>query len=218
MKMLRGVFGVMALGLFVAVLITPAQIRRDQKTKVTFNRPMEIPGQVLPAGTYYFKLFDSMANRNIVEVWNEDETQRLALILAIGNLRFTPTDNPVIEYKEQYGDQPHALRAWFYGGQKEGLEFVYPKSRAVEIAQASQETVPAETFEPTETNMRTVPLIAITPRGTEEPVAKAFEAAEPATVAEELPKTASSTPLIALLGAAFIGIGLGLKRLVKQHS
>ena len=31
----------------------------DQLTKVTFSGPVEIPGQVLPAGTYWLKLLDS---------------------------------------------------------------------------------------------------------------------------------------------------------------
>jgi len=46
----------------------------DQKTIFTFSGPVEIPGQVLTAGTYVFKLADSQSDRNIVQVYNKEET------------------------------------------------------------------------------------------------------------------------------------------------
>jgi hypothetical protein len=45
----------------------------DQKTIFTFSGPVEIPGQVLSAGTYVFKLADSASDRNIVQVFNKDQ-------------------------------------------------------------------------------------------------------------------------------------------------
>jgi hypothetical protein len=45
----------------------------NQKTVFTFSGPVEIPGQVLPAGTYIFKLLDSQADRDVVQVFNKDE-------------------------------------------------------------------------------------------------------------------------------------------------
>ena len=47
----------------------------NKRTTVTFNVPVEIPGagaQVLPAGTYVFRLLDSLSDRNIVQVFNKD--------------------------------------------------------------------------------------------------------------------------------------------------
>ena len=38
----------------------------DKKTDVTFNQPVEVPGMVLSAGTYVFKLADSESDRSIV--------------------------------------------------------------------------------------------------------------------------------------------------------
>lgn len=59
---------------FAGGLIRPAVADEwDQKTTVTFSQPVEIPGQVLPAGTYVFKLADSMSDRNIVQVYNSEE-------------------------------------------------------------------------------------------------------------------------------------------------
>src|SRR6476660_8176704 len=67
----------------------------NKKTVVTFSAPVEIPGvgaQVLPAGTYVFKLLDSQSDRHIVQVFNEDESHIYATILAIPNWRLQPTD------------------------------------------------------------------------------------------------------------------------------
>src|SRR5690242_21128649 len=41
----------------------------NKKTKVTFTEPIEVPGMVLPAGTYTFALADSLSDRNIVQIW-----------------------------------------------------------------------------------------------------------------------------------------------------
>jgi hypothetical protein len=45
----------------------------DQKTIFTFSGPVEIPGQVLSAGTHVFKLADSSFDRSIVHVFSKDE-------------------------------------------------------------------------------------------------------------------------------------------------
>ena len=80
--------------------------------------------------------------------------------------------------------------------------------------------VPAEAFEPTPSTLETVPLVAVTPQGKEEPIAEAFpekQAAAP-LVAKELPKTASPLPLIALLGALSLAIGFGLRRFASKKA
>src|SRR3954470_1612004 len=40
----------------------------DKTTKVTFSEPVQVPGKVLPAGTYVFRLHDSTSNRHIVQI------------------------------------------------------------------------------------------------------------------------------------------------------
>ena len=36
----------------------------DKTTKITFSEAVQVPGTVLPAGTYIFKLYDSPSNRH----------------------------------------------------------------------------------------------------------------------------------------------------------
>jgi hypothetical protein len=221
MKIVKTVLVVSALSL-LAAMSTPG-VRADEynkKTVMTFNQPVEIPGQILPAGTYTFKLLDSRSDRHIVQVFNADGTKLIATILTINDYRLQPTGRTVVKFAEQSGDQPDALKAWFYPGDNFGQEFVYPKPRAIELAVALKEPVaalPADT-----TDLDTVAIVAVTPEQTEVPVTEVIQTTAPVaqdpapTVATAaLPKTASSVPLIALLGLASLGAALAVKRLAS---
>lgn len=113
----------------------------NKKTKVTFSGPVEVPGKVLPAGTYTFQLLNSNANRDIVQIWNQDRTQLDDTILAIPDYRSNPSGKTVITFNERPSNTPEALRAWFYPGDKYGVQFVYPHQQAVNIAQRSNQNV-----------------------------------------------------------------------------
>ena len=113
----------------------------DKKTTATFSAPVEVPGRVLPAGTYVFKLLDSPSNRHIVQIYNKDETKLVAEILAVPDERLEPKGKTVISFEERPGNSPEALRAWFYPGDNFGQEFVYPHSKAKELAKRSGQHV-----------------------------------------------------------------------------
>src|SRR5258708_292055 len=70
----------------------------DQKTIFTFSGPVEIPGQVLSAGTYVFKLADSSSNRNVVQVFSEDERHLYGTFLSIPDQRLRPAGKPIITF------------------------------------------------------------------------------------------------------------------------
>ena len=127
----------------LAVLLTPivSADEWDKKTIVTFNSPVEIPGKVLPAGTYVFKLLDSTSNRNIVQIYDKDEKHLIATMLALPDYRLKPSDKPVLAFEERPSGSPEALRAWFYPGDNFGQQFVYPHKRAVELAQRTHQNV-----------------------------------------------------------------------------
>lgn len=131
------------LAAFCFAAISPT-IRADQwnkKTYVTTNAPIEIPGKVLPAGTYTFQLLDSISDRNIVQILNKDQSHLFATIITVPDYRLQPTGHTVIKFAETPAGDPPALRAWFYPGDRYGQQFVYPKSRAVELAKQSNQSV-----------------------------------------------------------------------------
>ena len=52
------------------VLVTPLAVADDwnRETVITFSGPVEVPGvgaQILPAGTYIFKIFNSLSDRRM---------------------------------------------------------------------------------------------------------------------------------------------------------
>jgi hypothetical protein len=224
-KALLGLFAVTLLG--ATVLPSALADTWNKKTVVTFSQDVEVPGKILPAGTYTFQLLDSLSDRHIVQIFNADGSQIIATILAINNYRLQPTGETVMKFGERPGDSPEALRAWFYPGDNFGQEFVYPKVRAIELAQTAKVIVPAVAVDSIDDNViKTVPIVAVTPDQKEVEVATVIQttppAAAPAPVAvketEELPKTASSMPLIALLGGLSISLAIGLKLFLKLAS
>jgi hypothetical protein len=201
----------------------------NRKTIVTFDEPFEVPGvgaQVLPAGTYVFKIFDSASDRHIVQIFNQAEDHVYTTILAIPNYRLKSTDKTVMTFKERGEGQPEAIRAWFYPGRQWGEEFVYPKTRALELAKIVNEPVlatPIELPAPVEA-LKTAPVVAVKPTGEEVAATEVVEAppvevanAEPAPATPAaLPDTASHLPLVALIGLLSLGTWFGVSALSKR--
>src|ERR1700680_4341834 len=135
MKIVR----VMAVLLGIALLAASAgyyTVRADEwdkTTKLTFNEAVQVPGTVLPAGTYIFRLYDSASNRHVVRIFKEDNTTLVTTILAIPNQRLKPAEKTILPYSERPTNQPQAVNAWFYPGDNTGQQFVYQKSQAVEL-------------------------------------------------------------------------------------
>jgi hypothetical protein len=190
----------------------------DQKTIFTFSGPVEIPGQVLEPGTYVFKLADSQSDRNIVQVFDKNQTHLYGTFLAIPDYRLKRPGKPIITFEERAVGSPEAVRAWFYPGENYGHEFVYPKVKAVALAKANNmpvasmpnemaanTTQPAITMqEPPVVAMKQTPLKAQKPTEEEVEIAEVFQAPPPSEAAAQrprgLPKTASPLPLVGLIG------------------
>lgn len=214
---------IMLAGLAFALLgAAPAVVvgqTMSQRTVLTFSQPFEIPGHVLPAGTYTFELIDSLSDRHIVQVSSADGSRPIAIVLAIANYRLEATNRTVMTFNEVPVGSPETLRAWFAPGRNWGDEFVYPRRRALELAATSKVPVPAIAVAAEDPDLKTVPLVAVTPEQQEVPVAAVIQTtpmpeqlvastsgSQDATQqARELPQTASPLFLVGLLGVASLG-------------
>jgi hypothetical protein len=188
----------------------------DKKTTLTFNESVPVPGTTLSAGTYVFKLADS-SDRTIVQIWNEDETRLITTILAVADYRAKTPDKTIVSFDERPAGQPKALRAWFYPGDTSGVELVYPKQRATELAQANQQpvlSVPEDATDAASMKTATVEPVA-PPRVTaaDNPQELMEIAQVTAAETEELPHTASAMPSIAMGGLLLLAGAVGLRRL-----
>jgi hypothetical protein len=109
----------------VAVPRTVAADEWNKETRFTFSEDVEIPGKVLPAGTYIFKLADSPADRHVVQVFDQNR-EILATVLTIPAQRLRPADEPQVGFGEQSTGAPLPIKTWFYPGDLGGEEFIYP--------------------------------------------------------------------------------------------
>lgn len=220
-------------GLLVAMMPVARADEWDQRTVFTFSAPVEIPGQVLLPGTYVFKLADSSSDRNIVQVFNKDESHLYGTFLAIPDYRIKRSGKPIITFDERPIGTPEAVKAWFYPGQNYGHDFVYPKPKAAALAKASRTPVPSMPEELTQNTtmpttsvqephvvaMKTAQLKAQTPAEEEVEIAEVFAEPAPATDAplpEQLPTTASQLPLIGIAGLLSLGAALVLRLLTTR--
>ncbi len=208
--------------------------------------PVHLQGWgTLPAGTYVFKLLNSSSNRHIVQIFNEDQTKIYATILAIPNYRLEAKDKTVITFNEGIRGKPESLRAWFYPGANWGEEFVYPQAQAVELAKVAKQPVlvaladvPVEVAKPEEpaiiAQLTLAPVKAVQPTGEVVELAQVVQTTPPATrvtaapapaqapaqtptlVAETLPDTASSIPLILVFAVLALAGGFIVRTLTKE--
>jgi hypothetical protein len=99
----------------IAALITCAALftglpvgadQADQRTTLTFSQPVELPGVILPAGKYVFKLVNVLSYRHVIQVSNAEETMVLATLLAIPDYRMEPTADTVVWFAERPANRP----------------------------------------------------------------------------------------------------------------
>lgn len=130
-----------------AVLLTASMAPKtygdewNEKTVVTTNAPIEIPGRVLPAGTYVFRLLDSQSDRSILEIFDKNEQHLVTTVMAVPDYRMRTPGHPILKFEERASNAPEALRAFFYPGNNFGLQFVYPHDQAVAIAKRTDQNV-----------------------------------------------------------------------------
>jgi hypothetical protein len=126
MRYVKRITFVFALALFVLASRTARADEFDRFMVLTFSSPVEVPGTVLPEGTYEFKLADPNGDRNVLEIRSGDGSKVYATLLTIPTERTTPTDEPVVTFEERAGGAPEAIRTVFYPGETTGMEFQYP--------------------------------------------------------------------------------------------
>jgi hypothetical protein len=140
-----------------AVLACPARASDILKiTYVYFRTPTEIPGgKILPVGTYAFRMMDDSSSTKVVQVFlalqdgtvgtpsnynvNKPMTP-VATVLAVTDYLHRPGRAAVTYWRTHGG--PNALRTLFFGTDPTALVFVYPQTRAEELAKAANQPVP----------------------------------------------------------------------------
>lgn len=203
--------------------LATAQDNFNRTTRITFSAPVELPTKTLPAGTYLFRLSDSKNDRHIVQVFDEDGEELVTTLFAMPTHRAERSDETVITFRETAANMPPPIRFWYYPSDLMGQEFAYPRERALEIAQATGESVlaidgdrivrveptpipaptPTPIPTPTEPPPVTPPITTVEPTPVPE--------TEPMGTSGRLPQTASELPLVGLIGLLALGGALLLR-------
>jgi hypothetical protein len=132
-----------------------------KKSVITIKDLSEVPGMVLEPGTYVLKAEESpSATRAVVQLLNQDESQVLTSFIAVPDHRQRPEPESVITFYEGVTEGPRPIQTWFYTGEMNGYEFVYPKARAKQIAKQTDDHVMASESNDSE-------IVAITKSGKE---------------------------------------------------
>src|SRR5215510_6173119 len=122
-------FTLAALAIVCLVVLTPkaqAQLL-NEKIRVTFSAPVELPGLVLPSGTYVFMALEP---GHLTRVMSGDEKTLYGTFLTIPEDRLEPVEKPTIVLGENTTGTPERVDAWFYPGDSTGSEFTYRESNA----------------------------------------------------------------------------------------
>lgn len=206
---------------------------RDKLTIMTFTEPVEIPGQILPAGTYVFKLLDSNAGRNVVQIFTQDQKQLVATIMALPDYRLLPTRDTTVRLEERSAGSPEALHSWFYPGDNYGIQFVYPKAeqrfadRSEPAAPAVQTLAAAPTPEPEPAPPATAMAVETAPSETTFVTGEKFligqeVPADPAdngpAIPATLPQTAGNFAILPLVGMLLLSGGLTAIRFAARQN
>jgi hypothetical protein len=212
MRLLKIVVTVAGLGLLLHLGASPASAEKEWRSPLTLGEPTEIPGTVLEPGKYLVRVLDVNEPRKVVQFMNAEETKVFATVMGVPNYRVTVTGEGQFIYFQRAAGRPQALKAWFYPVNNFGIEFVYPKVEAIEIAESSRQNVfAAETAQPAPEEK----IVAVTPERKEMPIQEEPLADEPTQVAQAapktLPRTGSRLPVIGLAGLVALAAGLALR-------
>ena len=220
----------------------------DYRTYFTFSAPVTLPGITLPAGKYVFRLADPDSSRKVINVLSGDGKKSLAMLHTIPNRAMKAPKDAEIRFMETSAKVPPPVKTWWYAGKAIGYEFIYPRKQALELAKATSEpilTTAKETTDlasadlsrvndaenqavkvepepaPREASGRAQPADADAAQGgAGASAARDVRADERArtTARTQLPRTASSTPTVLMLGALALALGLGFSLVSRARA
>jgi hypothetical protein len=210
----------------------------DKRTYFTFNQPVALPGVMLPAGTYMFRIANPDTSRNVIAVSNKQGTEQFAMLNTVQSQRRDAPKDSELRFIETAAGAPPAVGTYWYMGERTGYEFIYTKEQLAALNSSAQ---PAPEVAVTNSESAVVPPVAnpatspdvvegngvpSVEESNESQVAQAqpvqpapqqpaaSQPAQPETgsARERLPQTASPLALLLLSGLATAGFGVKLLR------
>jgi hypothetical protein len=140
--LIRKMLSIICLALATAILVPVLHAdQANQSTKVTFSQPVQIPGKILPAGTYWIQMARN-GDPDIVQIFTERH-DLIATLFTITRERSKPTEPPAFVLANPGDGKAQAIVAWFYPNRTEGHEFLYPNVERQDLARDTKQNVVA---------------------------------------------------------------------------
>jgi hypothetical protein len=160
-----------------------------------------------------FKVVLFQGSRDIIQVTNKGEDRVFGTYITVTKYRPQPSADVIVTFREMPAGSPATIDAWWHPGQTDGHQFIYPESTPVSFAKVENEPAPSPpmteelTPSPTPVEESTVAM-ENAPATVEESSSEEQPMSQPE--AASLPKTASSLPLVGLIGLLSLAGGFGL--------
>ena len=203
------------------------------ETEFTFSTPVEMPGVTLPPGTYIFRLADANTSRTVMQVLAKDGSSKsYGIFMTTMVQRPEASQKAELRFLETPAGAPAAVKTWWYPGNSNGREFIFPREQARRLAATTRTAVlTTKADKVTDDQMKTADLTYIQPNGDDSAslggdssprsAARASTSDQPVQVGQSaanmqnspasmqtsadrrsLPRTSTFLPLIGLLGLA----------------
>jgi len=152
------------------------------------------------------KLVDLTSQHRAVQFTNERESHVFATAMAIPAYRTRVTGETALTFYEAPVGQPQALRTWYYPGDSDGQEFIYPHGRVSQISAVPRNIVPRNTTPDTVGTRREAeaapvappePVRDVTPEPTAAVQPVESESVAPVEIAQAVPPSREEPVLVA---------------------
>jgi hypothetical protein len=215
----RTTSAVITMGLFCAAGMLGSALRADnnaadpeRKAVIAIQSPMEIPGSVLQPGSYVFKQSGAQNGWTIVQIYNESESTLVTTVIAYSNSKLSSNGNTVMTYSAP-GSNGQVLEAVTFPGDAAPDQFAYPAAEADRIGSANRVRIPT-----TGTNDAYPSSLPDAASSWSAPVTGGVSGTQAMTASNStadgtLPQTASSVPLIGIVGISALAGLLALRKL-----
>jgi LPXTG-motif cell wall-anchored protein len=195
---------VLCLGVSALALAQGSAVQRD--TKLAVSEATQVGPVLLDPGSYTLRVHDFKGGKVQVNIVRDSDQKMMGTATAMRARRNLDTnqqaDNQTQFTYTTFNGHP-AVATWYYPGDEWGEEFLYGKETiAANSGDVTVTQTPAPTASTSTMAESTPPAPAAEERHEEPTRAEVAPAPAPAPEpARTLPRTASSTPLVGLLGA-----------------
>ena len=124
-RIVHTLLGVVLLGV-LATSTTGAIANSRRTTYFTFSRSVQMPGVVLPAGTYIFEVANDTGAGDVVRVLSRDRSR--VHLMKFTRFVYRPMSSdlkPTISLGESPAGTPPPVKTWYPQDETRGREFIY---------------------------------------------------------------------------------------------